>query len=327
MTQAFTGLFITNNNISFNGLAWGRIDGKQSSGAEFGNIHATFGYNFAANQHHHIGVGIRISAPTGNTPQAIYVLEPITGAGGSWRAGLEFIAHGIIYQRQNTSVKLWFDAYAMHVFKGRQIRSFDTIANGPGSKYLLVGDFGPYGTTFQGITQQLINVSTLIIDSAYSVTIDSALLFDIQHHNWNISLGYNFWGHSPEQIFIEESFNSQRYGFVGHQHSVSTANPAVSLTDHVVDPTVKMNQLMPLASDNGLQPLPGNMIPGTQSLNISGAQAASTWTSKLFSRVAYQWNETDFIPTIGAYSSVEFSQSGNSAVSQWSVALQGGISF
>lgn len=327
MTQAFTGFFNTNDNISYNGLVWGRIDGKQTSGAEFGDIHATYGYNFVANKRHHLGIGIRISAPTGNTPQAIYILEPTTGAGGSWRAGIEFIAHGTLYENNTTCLKLWFDAYAMHVFKGRQIRSFDTIANGPGSKYLLVADFGPNGNVSQGITQQLINVSTLVIDSQTALTIDSALLFDIEHLNWNISLGYNFWGKSREQVTIEEPFNSQRYGIVGHQAATTVANPAVGEITNAVDPNAKIYQLMPFATGTGLAANPGNMISGNQALDIAGAESNSAFTSKLFSRVAYQFNQTNFIPTIGLYSSVEFSQSGNNAISQWSVSLQGGISF
>jgi len=46
-----------------------------------------------------------------------------------------------------------------------------------------------------------------------------------------------------------------------------------------------------------------------------------------FQELPNQFNQTNFIPTVGVYSSVEFSQSGNNAVSQWSVSLQGGISF
>jgi len=327
MTQAFTGLFNTNDNIAYNGLTVGLIDGKQSSGAQFGNIHATYGYNFVANTHHHVGIGIRISAPTGNKPKAIYVLEPTTGRGGSWGAGVECIAHGTLYENNTTSVKLWFDAYAMHFFKGRQIRSFDTIANGPGSKYLLVADFGPNGNVSQGITQQLINVSTLAIDSQIAVTIDSALLFDIEHLNWNISLGYNFWGKSREKICIEEPLETQRYGIVGHQAATTAANPAVGQVTNAVDPNAKMNQLMPFATGSGLNAVPGNMILGSQALDIAGAESQGAWTSKLFSRVAYQFNQTNFIPIIGLYSSVELSQSGNNALSQWSISLQGGISF
>ncbi len=327
MTQAFSGLFNTNDTIAFNGLVWGRIDGKQSSGAQFGNIHATYGYNFVANERHHVGVGIRVAAPTGNAPQAIYVLEPFTGMGGSWAAGIEFLAHGTLYENNTTTLKLWFDAYAMHIFKGRQIRSFDTIANGPGSKYLLVSDFGTNGSSPQGFAQQLLGVSTLVIDAKSDVTIDSALLFDIEHINWNISLGYNFWGKSREHVSIEQPFNTQRYGFVGHQAATNGANPAIAETAHAVDPSAKMNQLMPLQSGHGLAANQGNMIAGTQSLDIAGAESQGAWTSKLFSRIAYQFKETDLIPTIGVYSSVEFSQSGNNAVSQWSVSLQGGISF
>ena len=325
MTQAFTGLFRYNDDNVFEGLQFGLIDGKQSSGAQFGDIQLAFGYNFVANAQHHFGIAIRISAPTGNTPQAIYMLEPSTGSGGSWRAGLEFIAHGTLYEHENTTVKLWFDAFAMHVFKGRQIRSFDTIANGPGSKYLLVGDFGPDGNSSQNVFQQLINLSSLVIDSKTDLTIDSALLFDIEHLNWNISVGYNFWGKSHEHISLEEPFQTQRYGILGHQPSTDGAAPSDSA--NLVDPLAKMNQVMPKASGSGVTALPGNMISGSQALDIAGAESESAWTSKIFCRVAYQWNETNLIPTLGLYTSTEFSQSGNNAISQWSVSLQGGISF
>jgi hypothetical protein len=333
MTQAFTGLFILNNDVVFEGLQFGKINGKQSSGAQFSDVNVVCGYNFIAKPQHHIGIGIRISAPTGNTPQAIYMLEPSSGAGGSWKAGLECIAHCSLYENQTTTVKLWFDAYAMHVFKGRQIRSFDTTANGPGSKYLLVGDFGPNGNDSQYIFQQLINVSSLVIDSKIDITLDSALLFDIEHLDWNISLGYNFWGKSREHISLEQSFQTQRYGFIGHQPSVQLNNLATGVVANLVDPSAKMNQLMPRTSGSGVTPgngltaAPGNMIAGSQALDIAGAESEGAWSSKIFCRVAYQWKETNLIPTLGLYTSTEFSQSGTSALSQWSVSLQGGISF
>jgi len=334
MTQAFTGNFITNTNIAFVGLEFGKINGKQSSGARFGDINIALGYNFFADEKRHIGAALRFGAPTGNGPVSIYMLEPISGAGNSWMAGFEFIAHGTILEKQNTCIKVWFDAYAAHIFKGRQVRTFDAIINGPGSKYLLVGDFGTAGTTSQNNFQALINLTRLAVDTKRNVTIDSALLFDIEHLNWDIGIGYNFWGVSREHLSLEQVIASGRYGFVGHQpniHLTGLLPPYYTLNK--VDPTAKMNQYMPLARNTtgtlgtGVTAAPGSMINGAAALDIANEESPGAWSSKIFCRVAYQWKDTNLVPTLGLYASSEFSQSGNTAISQWGIALHGGISF
>jgi len=66
-------------------------------------------------------------------------------------------------------------------------------------------------------------------------------------------LGYNFWGKSTEQVTIEEPFNTQRYGIVGHQAATNGANPALGQVVNAVEPNAKMNQLMPFAMALALQ--------------------------------------------------------------------------
>lgn len=333
MSQAFTGYSAagnpvvagTPNNSIFTGLQYGTIDGKLSTQAQLSDIDFIVGYNFLANDHAHVGIGLRLSAPIATSPFGFYLLEPLFGKGGGWGIGGELISHGKLWEKnENHYLEVWVDGYMMHLFRSIQNRSYDTVANGKGSRYLLVGDFGSTGDTSQNSFQPLLNQTTLLSYSIFPFIVDAAAYLQYTHENWKLGAGYNIAGRCQETLILMDSYVIQEFAIVGQQPN---SDGFGALTNQI-DPSAKINAAMP--SDQGAGPIATPFLclqNPNQALDIQGACQPGSWTSKIFAQVAYVWQDSNFCPTLAAQGSTEFSMSGNTAVSQWSIGIRGGISF
>lgn len=311
------------NGSVFQGLEYGIIDGNDTSLFTFGDIDTFFGYNFLANDYSHVGIGLRLSAPLGNKPESKKMLEPVWGNGGHWGVGAEIIAHTVIWQGSNENeIQFWFDAQAMHLFQTVQTRSFDLIANGPGSKYLLVKDLGTDGITSQQLIQPFINLSTLPVFSTIGVAYDAAAFVQISYGNWQVGVGYNFAGRSSETLTLLAPLQPGRYAVSGQQYNETGGTALLN-----VDPTAKINAAMPSAQGSGPLGSYATNIQGNSALNIPGSEIQGACSSKFFMQTVHRWIQTDYCPVIAAQLSIEFSNSGNSALSQWSLGMRGGFSF
>ena len=325
MTAAWAGGAVagTPANSAFTGLQFGLINGKQTSSAKFGDIDVAVGYNFLANDRSHLGVALRFTGPTGNKPKAVYVLEPVWGNGGHWGLGGEVFGHATLWQgHDDRCLELWGDIQVQHLFKAAQVRSFDLTTQGAGSKYILVADFGTAGTTFANSVQQLVNLSSLAVNSTVGAEVDMALMLQYNCNNWQFDLGYNFAGKSKETLALVGELADGRYGVLGHQNTV-VAGPAAA---NKIDTAYTMSTIA-LAPTAGTTASATNTIQGNAALNVAGAAQAAGWSSKVFGQVAYRWNDSDYVPTLAVQGSGEFSTSGNNALNQWSVGVRGGFSF
>jgi len=331
MTAAFAGGAVagTPANSPFTGLQYGLINGKQTSSAKFGDIDVAVGYNFIGNDRSHLGVALRFTGPTGNKPKAVYVLEPIWGNGGHWGLGGELFGHATLWEgHDDRCLQLWGDIQVQHLFKAAQVRSYDLTANGVGSKYILVADFGTTGAGVAGFTasnsvQQLINVSTLGTNSTVGAVVDGALMLQYNTSNWQVDVGYNFAGKTLEKLTLTGTMAVGRYGVLGHQDT-TTAVPAAS---GFIDPTFQMNALAPTSQAAGAVATLATNVQGNADLNVAGAAQPAGWSSKVFGQVAYRWTDSDYCPTLALQGSGEFSTSNNNALSQWGVGVRGGFSF
>ena len=336
MSQAFTGYSAAGNPVVagtpkdsiFTGLHYGKIDGKLSTQAQLSDIDFVVGYNFLANDHAHVGLGLRLSAPIATGPSGFYLLEPLFGKGGGWGIGAELISHGKLWEKdENHYLEVWVDGYMMHLFRSIQYRSYDTIANGKGSKYLLIGDYTNTGNASVGSYQPLINESTLLTYSIFPFIVDAAGYLQYTHENWKLGAGYNIAGRCQETLILIDSYIIQEFAIVGQQPN-SDENGVVT---NQIDPSAKIYAAMPSPQTVGAGgPIATPFLclqNAQQALDIQGACQPGSWTSKIFAQVAYVWQDSNFCPTLGAQGSTEFSMSGNTAVSQWSIGIRGGISF
>lgn len=326
------------------GLEYGKIDGKQNCGTQFGDVDIALGYNFIASEKSHAALLLRGTIPTSKSPSARYVLEPIFGNGSHWGLGAEFFAHHTVHESNEHCLQLWADVYTTHLFKSKQTRSFDLTDNGPGSRYLLTSKFSTSGDSMYQV-QPLINLSSLVVASSFNYFTDGVLSLRYTHTNWNAQVGYNFTGRGSETLIVINAMPENSYAVIGRQLN---ANQNGDLT-YAVQPNAKINGVLAHHIDHasniaantvqGIRPtsnlLPDpfalredkNMISGNDALNITDQQIAAAWTSKFFINGGYLHHESDYAPSIGLFGSAQFSHSDNNAVNMWSVGITGGFAF
>ena len=336
ISQAFTGYCSAGNpvvagnpqNSIFTGLKYGLIDGKISTQTQLSDMDFVVGYNFVANDHAHIGLGLRLSAPIANEPSGKYLLEPLFGKGGGWGIGGELISRGKLWEKNSYEfLEVFVDGYMMHLFRSTQNRSYDTITNSNGSRYLLIGDYSNTGSVSANLYQPLINQSTLITNSIFPFIVDAAAYLQYTHKNWKLGAGYNIAGRCQETLILIDSYTIQEFAIVGQQPNEKTLNGNLVATN-LIDPGAKINAPMPSIQGLGQTVTPFLCLQDPrQALDIQGACQPASWTSKIFAQAAYVWQDSNFCPTLAAQASTEFSMSGNTALSQWSIGIRGGISF
>lgn len=335
MAQAFAGTTNTANSGDFQVMQYGLIDGVQKSGAKFGDIELTLGYNMICDEDHLFGFGFRASGPSGNKPQGIYALEPIFGRGSSWGVGGYLVGDMKLWENhENKNLSIKFMATVLHLLNSNTIRSYDLTVNGAGSKYLLVADYN--GNVYQGSIQNLINLSTLDSQSSFGAEGDVALAFQYISNGWQVDLGYEFWGRSQENLTITGDFDTNRYAILGRQSvgAFDGSGPTTASTLCQPSATISSSQNAIATDGNSgvtstilAATVPANRIAGNTAFNIDAAQQASASTSKVFTKAAYSWLDSHFSPFVGLLGEFEISTSQNNALSQWSVAIVGGIYF
>ena len=210
------------------------------------------------------------------------------------------------------------------------IRSYDLIANGPGSKYLLVADYN--SNIYQGVIQNLINLSTLTSSSSFSAEGDATISLTYLSNGWAADLGYNFWGRTAEILSINGQFPANRYAILGRQPvGVDSGSGYVDANLCQPSATIDSSEPAQTAPDIAIGVLdaltPANRISGNSAFNLTAAEQASALTSKIFAKVSYSDLESHYSPHIGVAGEFEISTAANNALPQWSVALIAGMYF
>ncbi len=345
MSQAFRGYLLdgqNSNGSDFLPMQFGLIDGIQKSGVQFGDIEMTLGYNFVCNEDYVFGIGLRASAPSANKPNGVYLLQPMLGRGGSWGIGGYIDGKATLWQNHtNQSLHVNVMSTILHLITTKNtIRSYDLIANGPGSKYLLVADYN--GGVYQEVIQNLINLSTLDSSSSFSAEGDVTISLSYISNGWAADFGYNFWGRTGETLTITGQFPENRYAVLGNQgvgQGALVPTPAPGVNSNACQPLAQINLSAPAsttvvtqttvtAQDSVvLATYAANRISGNSALNTTAAQQAGASTSKLFAKGSYSWLDSHFSPHLGIAGEFEISTAANNALPQWSVALIGGVYF
>ncbi len=329
MTQAFAG-YEPGGELSSQGdfipMLNGIIEGQKSTGAKFGDIEMTAGYRFISNDDNSFSVAVRASAPTGGTATGEYMMEPIFGRGGNWGLGGYADGHIKLWEGNNENYfQIRAMANAMHLFNADTVRSYDLASNGGGSKYLLVATYTD--TAYQSQVANLVNYSTLASTSSFGVEGDVALSFNYVGRGWALDLGYEFWGRSAESLTITGAFSENGYAVLGRQGFTDAAG---TTSTNLCEPTATIS-----ASSDRVDAAAGTIVSALTAANrialadldVTSAQQDTALTSKVFSKVTYEWNDSDYRPHLGVMGEFEISTSNNNALPQWGVVLIGGVSF
>lgn len=311
----------------------GRITNCQTSSAHFGDPEFSLGYNVVADETKNLGIALCISAPTGNTARAIEVLEPIFGRNGHCGVGGELLGHWRFWHSDDNDDKyadLWLEGTAMHLFRSCHQRSFDLKENGPGSKYLLIAKYT--GGTFQNLIENAINVTTMTVESTFAVEGNFALAADFHWKNWSVMIGYEGWGRTCENLYIDTApgaTNLNDYAVLGRQTAYTTGGAS----NFLCEPKAQIGNSQPYATVATSTIVDArvatNRIPDDiyTALDVNNQCAHAAYTSKPFIQAQYTWTDSDYRPFLGLSGAAEFSNLKNSAATFWSIGAQGGISF
>jgi hypothetical protein len=200
------------NGTTYTGLSFARMNTKHMSETRLAEITAALGYNFLLNEDHYLGFNIRTAAPTGNTPKAQWLFEPIVGNGHHWELGIGMDSSWCIWrsEQEDRNVTMYLDATLTHMFKTTQIRTFD-LRGKPLSRYMLaakfttpsqnliVGSHAPH-LQFDNVFNPVANLTTgpCCVSAAVQGEITCKVAYTIHNFQWDI--GYNFWGRSCQQL-------------------------------------------------------------------------------------------------------------------------------
>jgi hypothetical protein len=287
----------------------------------------TAGYRFVSNEDNSFSVAVRAAAPTGGKATGQYMLEPVFGRGGNWGLGGYVDGHVRLWEGNNeNSLVLKVMGYAEHLFNAATVRQFDLTENGGGSKYLLVANYA--NGVYQSQIQNLVNVSTLGCNSSFGVEGDVVATLSYAARGWAWDLGYEFFGRSAETLEITEAFAEQQYAILGRQGVGNSGAGATGTT--LCQPTATIS-----SSSARTNTVSGAVVDATVAtnrisaadLNVAGAQQFAALTSKVFTKVSYEWVDSNYRPHLGLMGEFEISNSQNNALPQWAIALIGGVSF
>ncbi len=311
----------------FRPMEYGLINGKLSTGAHMSDIEMTAGYQYnCPDTDNMFSIGARITAPTGTKPQGVYILEPINGRGGNWGVGFYLAGTYEFWHSTDNKLQLNFMSSGIHLCSAQVNRSYDLIANGHGSKYLLVADY--QGGSYQNSIQNLVNLSTLQSQSSFGFEGDAALALSFTSGGFSADLGYNAWGRTKENLTIVENFNTQRYAILGRQAISNATNGALL---NLCQPTATINSSVAAqtAVGNGAvdATIASNRISGNESFDTTITAQYAAVTSKLFTKIGYNWKECECCPYLNLMGECEWSNISNNALPQWSLSLIFGVSL
>jgi len=332
MLQAFTGFKHEELSGSgdFSPMVFGLINDVTTTVIKFGDVELTAGYNFITKKNDSWTLAVRMSCPTGNKASGVYMIEPIVGRGGNYGLGGYAAGNFCVWEgNDNDRLTFKFMGEIMHLFTTDTMRSYDLISSGQGSRYLLVANY--LHGVYQSEIQNLINYTTLSSNSTFGAEADIAIAFNYAYHGWVFDLGYEFYGRSAETLEITGDFSDQTFAILGRQ--------GVALSTDGITPTTLCQPSATIGSSVARQDVAGvpsalvvNAITVTNriafyDLDSQAAQQSKYLTSKLCTKIAFEWEQIDNLPFIGIIGEFEYSNSSNNCLPQWSLAVVGGASF
>jgi hypothetical protein len=315
-------------------LRFGRYCCQQTTKG-LANITGDLGINIIADDEHSLGIFARVVTPNGTRPHNNCLFEPIIGNAHHWEFGFGLKGHRRLWYDGNAHE---FDVYlalvCTHLFKSRQLRSFDLCQNGLFSRYLLAKVFNNDGDP-TGTLVPLINYTTLPCEVQVAAQFDAVLMFTYISQGLHFDFGYNGYLRTKEKIRLQGELPINMFGIKGIQetYNVISGEPS-SITEHTATIYGRPFDTQAAAADK-----PSPQFVNTQDLNVKSAASPLIVTNKLFTYVGYQWNEVrkhaSIQPFLGLGLEIEFeginqtaeAGASNNTLSQWLIQLRTGFLF
>ena len=214
-------------------LQYARLSQCSQSLTKLADIFVELDYFLVCRPCAELAVGVHTVVPTGTRSQAVILFEPQIGNGRHWALGGSLMGRYDFVK--NDECNLIFsghlDVYVHHLFKATEKRTYDLIANGPGSRYMLLMDMiGPFSvnegfspTPFTDLIDQQYDTRLLYVADAttlnsqikINVAADVVAKFSVTWCNWYAEVGYNVWARSAETLVCREPLMHDFYGVKG----------------------------------------------------------------------------------------------------------------
>lgn len=347
-------------NYSFGQLSdtkmnYGRfIFDRSQSKTLLANLDLVLGYDLWRCAGYHIGLFAKAVAPTGNRPNPETVFAPIIGNAHHWELGGGLDAHWDLWNYDSQCLTAYVTGSITHLFKDKQLRTFDYQTNGCMSRYQLLKVFTADTPNNLPYTNQLTfgtNFATRQIYSSFDMMGDLTLKFVYRNAGLAFGVGYNVYGRSEETVQLLDRTTTTTVGNIPVGNKGDTGVCMISTSDGTTAPlpatkknysaltsdvTVEQpvdNQI--LVNDyktwDDVTPAPNSSTPelfSTKDLRDVGAPRQLS--QKLFGHIDYQWEDCENQPYVGFGGECEFAQNGQCNVctaSQWGMWIHGGLSF
>jgi hypothetical protein len=310
-------------------LEFSKVCGSQSKKG-IADFQWIVGYDFILREHGHVGVNLRMIAPTGSKPDAEFMFEAIVGNGKHWGFGGGFDGHVLLWESNgDREFTMWTSATLSHLFKSKQQRTFDLQCDRFGSRFILLKEFDANknytGRMFPGP-----NILSLQAHVSVSIEFEFLLMFAYTHNGFVFDIGYNGWLRGNERICLAEGLPSNTYALKGIQN-VSVA-PALLSNATQSNATLFGN---PFADQAVVADPNPPLFISTAIIDTSSAESPLAITHKIFTHIGYIWDKEICSPFVGIGGQIEFEgintretrQPLKPNLSQWGIWLRGGTGF
>src|SRR3990167_4515379 len=297
----------------------GRIDGAQST-MQIAGLKLELGYDFVRKTDRHFALSCLIVVPTGNSPNAQYLFEPISGSNKQWEIGVDFNGHYNFWEHteSNESLGIHYDIALMGMLKHNQKRLFGLKAgpNGTcsaGAAWLLLKEFDS-SLNYTGVLTSAANVLALNANIGSSCETNIGILIKYINHHFSFDVGYELFYRNAEKLNNRTAITANKYGIKGGLDVDADADQTASTS------TISVNGVAD-ASPVYIKDADVCECPALQPAYLS---------NKLFSFIEHSWDNCDWQPTAGVGYSFEWgnerSGAKNIAVNQWSLMAKGSVS-
>ena len=199
---------------------YGRFKCGTQTKTGLADIDLILGYNYWQSDFYHFGVYGQVVAPTGNKFKAHTIFEPLIGNAHHWELGIGLSGHMVLWERDaDQSLAVYVEGNMTHLFKNRQMRSFDFCHNGLLSRYMLLKELNHVGDSFEysGRLINAINFATRPVDVSVPLKGDISGKLSYRSPCFIVDLGYNFYGIMEERIEFSKCNEEKLYGIKGNE--------------------------------------------------------------------------------------------------------------
>lgn len=298
------------------------------------DLRMMLGWNFLRSEDYHLGLGLIVAAPTGNTPDPEYLFSPVIGNGHHTEVGGQLTSHYTFWRSEDDarSFGLYLDLNVTHLFGDCQRRCMD-LCGKPNSKFMLAEKLAPdlattttSGYTFAFEYAQVANLTTRSYDVSIPWQVDLALLANYTSGAFSMGIGYEFFGQACEKFGCDSdcsfSLTGQYWALKGDafvydlaptipvpmaatESKATIYNGTNGTTKSNVNAKIDNPVLQNATQFTSKPPI---FIKETD-LDLDGAQTKQR-SNKLFAHFTYRWDEwkysENWLPYVGVGTEIEW---------------------